>query len=708
MKYPLTLFLLLLSIWQLQAQLQDWESYIRPDRAGEVLENETTIWIPTTAGLLEYNKQDNSHQLWNKVQGGLVSNSIEDVAVHPFTNAIYIGTYDLALMVREAGTETWQHLPYPAGLLEDFGGMIRIYCLEFDEEGILWVGTDRGLLRYDGEEWSIIDSFSNSFLGAVWDLDFSANGKLYISSHGLFTLENNELMMISPEDAVDGHFIFGYGYSTLQLLPNGHLWFITDTGMVGYYDGTAWSDVSFVPEMNFSGSAYSVWADTDGHINVVIPERSWFEHTNEGWQEKAGWTSMKDLLRIAPLQSGQQLSITDKQLQLEDGTGIHYTSYDFKDVLFGFEHDAAGSLWVIDSNGRILQLDSGEEIIAEGENAPVFGFNDYTFSNQGILWCIAGKSVHQLINGVWKKFDASNSVLPDSYGYRIIVPGAGETLWLSVYGQGLYFYNGNQWQEASNPAFLTNYIIDIQPVETGVWVAMLDEQNEALLAFWDGTTFETVDDGVAGFQNVYLSDLAYRDGRLWALGYSSLQYLEEGNWTEYTLPFTPGENNFFRKVQPYENRLLIHTPQDIWLQEGGEWLSWNAANSPIDNERISEVSIDKNNGLWILHGNNTIVERLELEVLNSHTKQPLPAHKTLRVMGNPVTGSELTLLSEDPLESTKIIGAIYDAAGKVYPLTITAATGRQIKLNIGSLPAGWYTGRLRINEEQYIVPFIKQ
>lgn len=288
MKYLKTILVLLAAVQGALGQSVKWESFIQPDRAGEPVVANGRVWIPTTAGLVEYEPASAIVELHNKATAGLVSNSIEAVAQHPFTNDLYIGTYDLALMVRPSGTTTWEHLPYPASFYNGQGEAPQTYCMAFDEEGVLWVGTNIGLLSYDNGTWAQLEYDENAFYGAVWDLDFSQEGDLLIASHGAFRKEGEELVLLSPEDGSNGEPLFAYGGSVIHQAEDGQIWFFTDIGTVGAYDGESWNHVEQVPQLSIFGAFISVVEPAPGQLRILVPARAQFFLGRSGMDRRRG------------------------------------------------------------------------------------------------------------------------------------------------------------------------------------------------------------------------------------------------------------------------------------------------------------------------------------------------------------------------------------------------------------------------------------
>jgi len=109
-----------------------------------------------------------------------------------------------------------------------------IYALTKDDANNLWIGTEEGLYKYDGQEFKSISFSSNAASNIINFLEFE-EGKLYVgTNNGLFVFSGlkNEFPKIEK---------FGIGEGVVNLETNmnssfidkkGRLWFGTASGMV--------------------------------------------------------------------------------------------------------------------------------------------------------------------------------------------------------------------------------------------------------------------------------------------------------------------------------------------------------------------------------------------------------------------------------------------------------------------------------------------
>lgn len=705
MKYLMTPFFLFITCQLVFGQSVEWESFLQADRAGEPLETEGRIWVPTTAGLVEYNRTTATVLIHNKATAGLVSNSIEAVAQHPLTSDLYIGTYDLALMVQPSGSNTWEHLPYPESFHTGQGGVPQTYCLAFDQAGTLWVGTDIGLLSYNEEGWTRWENNESPFYGAVWDLDFSLSGDLLVASHGVFRKEGEELFLLSPGEETSGEPLFAYGGSAVFQGQDGQIWFFTDIGTVGVYDGAAWSHITHLPQLNIFGASLSILEPGPGQLRVTVPTRAQYFWDGEAWTEEGSFEDLQDTYRKHQLHDGTLLTVSATDIHLEEVT-VPYSSYPFAGPLFQFRNDESGQLWAKDQSERVLNMATGEHITAVDEEGAPFPFGRYTFAADGSFWCTAGHSVQHWSGESWTVYSPSDSSFPEIYGWELYPGLSGSEVWMTTYEEGLYHFSGGEWQPQNHPAFSELYIADMAAVPGGLWVNLVGG-GEARIAFWDGVSLTMPEHGEQGYEDLPVSDLQYEagTGRFWVLGYDKLQYLENGVWYSYELPFGPSNDSFFRELLLQDGRKVIWDSYQVAVESGEEWAVYNPVNSPMDNLRLTGAGLDANGELWLSHGNRSVTERVKLGALTSSGRSLEPVVRGLDVLGNPVREGQLVLKMPIPVSSGARL-QVLDGMGRSIGLPITSTADRILRVNLGNLPTGWYIVVVFENGQQFTAPFV--
>ncbi|MCB9349318.1 MAG: T9SS type A sorting domain-containing protein [Lewinellaceae bacterium] len=708
----LVLFLLFCS-FGLSAQVSHWDSYGVPGRAQNRLEEGNTLWIPTDAGLLEVDKATGEYSLWNKLTGGLSSNSIEAVARHPLTGDLFIGTYDVALLVRDESTGAWSPLPYPEAWEASVAQPVLTYCLQFDPEGILWAGTNIGLARYDGESWELYNQEnSHEFLRWVMAIELAPDGGLFLASHVLFHLKDGVFDPLSPDDFQSEEFIFSYGDAAMHYQSDGSLWFFTDVGTVGRYDGENWQIFQQIDSLNFvSSPPRFVTESPDGNLLAYFGGDDWYQFADGAWSVVAAPNTIEQPFYFAFLEEGN-ITVGKEKWMVETAQGAYAASfpeYPFSSPLFYFNHDPQGQLWVKEG-ASLRNLDTGESLSLEGEGTPLY-FSSYAFSEQGDLWAAQHGAVFHLTDEGWKRFDHTNTLLPNATNSWQIAIGEDNTVWLSIYNQGLYSYQNGDWKRHLHPTLSAFNISEMIPLPDGkLWLRLWSSGNPFRFAYWDGENVNLISDGEQGFRQASLQLLSYdpASGLLWALDWEGLQQFDGEAWEQLAFPFER-ETNVYENIYTFsvrDERILISTNLRIFIYENGQWFSYSADTAPLANEDIREVAVSQDARLYVLHQGTPFVEVGQLSVASA-ADGPDGANFNIKVHVYPNPVSDKIFLAGVPGSGRGIIH-LFDAAGRLAGKTQAHFTpGEPAEITMLNLAPGWYTGRVYLEGEGYVFRLLK-
>lgn len=212
------------------------------------------LWVGTYGGLARYN--GHSFETFT-TSDGLISNTIEALAPAP-DGALAVGTRVGYCMLRKGRFQCpnrendvspdvvhtavrWRDalwLGTNKGLIpvakegrqaigdHDLPGENVISLAPDYSDGSLWIGTDRGLGRYDGE--SIQPVRPDAFAGQRINMVLHADGSRFVGTdRGLYRMENDTVtrLSVAPENGAV-NFLDG------AVAPNGNLWFGTNRGLL--------------------------------------------------------------------------------------------------------------------------------------------------------------------------------------------------------------------------------------------------------------------------------------------------------------------------------------------------------------------------------------------------------------------------------------------------------------------------------------------
>ena len=136
--------------------------------------NTNELWMSAKGGLLKYDRSSGQKQFFSPGTDDLPSFQIEQVAVHPQTNEVWIGTYDNGLAVLNSNSR-WTRIPFP-----DNGA--KLYEMKIAANGDVWAATTLGLYRYSGGRFETFLRPAPQRTSSVWGLDFLPNGTLLLAT----------------------------------------------------------------------------------------------------------------------------------------------------------------------------------------------------------------------------------------------------------------------------------------------------------------------------------------------------------------------------------------------------------------------------------------------------------------------------------------------------------------------------------------------
>jgi signal transduction histidine kinase/ligand-binding sensor domain-containing protein/ActR/RegA family two-component response regulator len=399
-------------------------------------------------------------------------------------------------------------------------------------DGYVWLGTEEGLVRFDGEKFEVFNRSNTPELPGkdVKGLFEAPDGSLWIGMvGGLARLK-------------DGHFA---AYSTAHGLP--HDWI---SALTGDRDGTIWLGTfggGLIRFRNGRSTAYtardglpdnfvwavretsdgSLWIGTNGGLTRMTAGRMVTYTTHDGLPDNhvnALWEDRHGLLWIG----------TDKGLVTgRDGKFETYTTRDglSNDAVSALYEDARGSLWIGTRGGVSRRTDHGFDRFTSKEGLNHNSVASLTGDREGNLWIGTNGG------GVTKLTERSFSTLSEAHGLstdlaRTLLEGRDGTLWIGTQRGGL-----NRLRDGR--------VVSVYTMRDG----LPEDTVTALLEGADGSVWVGTADGLARVQrgrvsvvrpDLFQSDsiralFEGRDGALW-VGTSGggLKILRDGHLTVWS------------------------------------------------------------------------------------------------------------------------------------------------------------------------------
>ena len=321
------------------------------------------------------------------------------------------------------GRQTW--------VMENGLQQNTVQALLQTRDGFVWLGTEVGLVRFDGNSFQVFDRNSTPALPGsdVRCLLETKDGALWIgTSEGLARWKDSVVTAFGTKDGLPGNGILGLGQDHWGLI-----WGYTDAGLVrqnGERFATAgdWRPGSVITSLTSRGGSTS-WFD-------VTPD------SDSGWRQFAVQAGLpKDGLQFYAGMNSESMAVANKStLMLGSGSGLTKRLTSGKELpgsrIQVLLADCESRLWVGTNNG-LARLD--------GNQVQLFPVTDPLASEsvlslmedtEGNIWVgTETGGLHILRDQRFRTFGAREGLTSDSTT-AVVQDNAG-TLWVGTNGAGL-------------------------------------------------------------------------------------------------------------------------------------------------------------------------------------------------------------------------------------------------------------------------------
>jgi len=315
------------------------------------------------------------------------------------------------------------------GLIND-----TVNALAFDGAGTLWIGTDGGLSGFDGESFTNVP-FDNSMpqYDRIWESAVDRdNVKWFGTMNGVVRYDGKEFTSFNTDDGLAHWEVY-----RVAVGRNNDKWFGCGEG-ISRFDGETWTTFDEDPRLKALYQALTF--DHYGNLWAISYEGDLSRY------DGTSWTFFKQCPRkshedIAFDRSGTLWSASGKNVYSFDGEtwtehnvgGVHCSS-----ILV--DHD--GVIWMSTSGGQIFSYNSGAWNIVRTVPGEISGneITDIAEDNGGILWFSTNAGLASYDRSRWNVYTSSNSKLV-SDRVRTVAVDNDNVLWIGAEGGITSFYS---------------------------------------------------------------------------------------------------------------------------------------------------------------------------------------------------------------------------------------------------------------------------
>lgn len=363
---------------------------------------------------------------------------------------------------RTLSQETHRVWAQQEGLLQP-----TVYSILQTRDGFLWLGTQDGLVRFDGVRFS---EYNAGFLqgSIIRSLAEDAQGNLWVASlgRGLSRISRGVVRRYGPRDGIRGSNAF-----CVQPERNGVVWACTDSGLV-----------------RISGSAVRVFTTADGltsnRVRSVCEAKDgteWIAGHDFGLERFSGsrfepysdriLKPQQRISRLACAADGDVWAGGDGLYQI---SGSHTRRYGISsgladDHVHAISQSADGAIWVGTDEG-ISRIRNGVVTIyrvRDGLSHSIV-LSLYT-DREGSLWAGTRNGLDQFTDSRVTPYRIDPNATEDNAG-PVIEDHSGK-LWIGTLGGGLAWFDGNRIRSLGAAKLIDNTILSLEIGPDGdLWV----------------------------------------------------------------------------------------------------------------------------------------------------------------------------------------------------------------------------------------------
>lgn len=474
-----------------------------------------------------------------------------------------------------------------------------VYAITQTADGYLWIGTEKGLVRFDGLNFRLIQHANTPSLpaGPVLGLAADAEGNLWIRLRSpsmlryragkfenvLSNLERTEPGITAMVLGINGEVLFSAlvngtlrysGGKLVTLAPMSELPNFLVISMAETPDGDIWMGTRDAGLFRLSEGRTSVITNglPDRKINCLLPtgNRELWVGTDNGVVRWNGTELTRSGVPSA-LNHTQALAMVE---------------------------DRDSNVWIGAASRGLLRLNAGGVASLEEPGPRSSGAVTALFEDrEGNLWVGSSQGIERLRDSVFTTWSISERLPSGSNGP--VYANSEDRTWFAPSDGGLYWMRGRQIGRVTNAGLGRDVVYSIAGSKDELWIG---RQRGGLTRLGsNGNSFTartyTQTEGLA--QNSVYAVHQSRDGTVWAGTLSGgVSRFSDGGFTTYTRANGLASNTVASILEGSDGTMWFATPNGLSALAKGHWQTYTAKDG-LPSEMVNCLFEDSTGVLWI-------------------------------------------------------------------------------------------------------------
>lgn len=471
----------------------------------------------------------------------------------------------------------------------------QVYAIAQSKDGYLWIGADRGLVRFDGYRFVMMQQPIPDAppIGPVRGLVTDGGGALWIRLDGKRLLRYQNGVFEDMLAHADVQFA---DVTAMSLDRQGHL-LIAGLGdkLFEFHDGR-FDPIARAEDT--PGTVLALAQSKDGAIWIGTRDGGLYCLAGGHVKPVPGLLGKAKINALVEASNGGIWVGSDTGLFALDSGGQRWTNLP---KLLGslkvlsLARDGDGNVWAGTDRG-LLRINHSRQLSFKPLADAAQDVTSIYVDRDADLWYGGSESIGRIRNGMFTAWTVADG-LPGGENGALYVDPKGRT-WIAPFAGGLYWFQDGEVHQLTNDGLAHDVVYSITGGGREIW---LGRQGGGLTELIDeGSTFRsksfTVTDGLP--ENTVFSVHRNRDGTVWAASSAGISYLKDGIVKRPVLSPFLAATTVNSMIESADGTMWFATSNGLAFFSHGRWASFGMHDG-LPSSFVQTVYEDSRQTLWI-------------------------------------------------------------------------------------------------------------